>query len=325
MSSTAPRPPTEIELEPNNQGRVYIRGLQPGRTYRLIARTKADGRLLAGEVQARPPESRLLIPVSEDLASGTAPALPAAPEPLNPRRPTPAPSPANPPPPDLPADAGLGAPRTGDTTPRPDPPAENPPASSARFRGPTPAPPPPGLPAIGADDGRRSAIEPQSYTASPATRNPSPMAPSCLVQAGHLRYMALRDLDGQVWDFSQRRGRLVLLDFWGTWCMPCLRALPEVARLNAQYADRGLEVVGIACEKVGPVEGARRVRQTQGRIPGLDYRILLADEYGRCPVQSQFQIAAYPTLVLLDADGSIVWRGNDVAEAERVIRKQLAY
>jgi thiol-disulfide isomerase/thioredoxin len=149
------------------------------------------------------------------------------------------------------------------------------------------------------------------------------MTPSCLVQSGHLRYLSLNDLDGQPWDFSQHRGRLVLLDFWGTWCGPCVRALPEVARLNSQYADRGLEVIGIACEKVGPVEGARKVRQKQSQIDGLNYRILMADEYGRCPVQSQFQIASYPTLVLLDSDGTILWRGNDVSEAERQIRKRL--
>jgi len=318
MASTAPRAPTEIELEPNNQGRFYIRGLQPGRTYRLIARSKADGRLLVGEVQVRPPETRLLIPLNEENATDTTPALPGSPEPLTPRKPTPAPSPGgNPPPPDASGDAGLGTPRGGDTGARPNAPPDNATASSARFNGPTPAPPP----AIGADDGRRSGIEPQSYSAAPAPIRP--MTPSCLVQSGHLRYLSLNDLDGQPWDFSQHRGRLVLLDFWGTWCGPCVRALPEVARLNSQYADRGLEVIGIACEKVGPAEGARKVRQKQSQIDGLNYRILLADEYGRCPVQSQFQIASYPTLVLLDSDGTILWRGNDVSEAERQIRKRL--
>src|SRR5262245_49866260 len=104
MASAAPRPPTEMELEPNKQGRCHIPGLQPGRTYRLIARTKADGRMLVGEVQVRPPESRLLIPVSEEFASGTTPSLPGAPEPLNPRRSTPA---ANPIAPDSSGDAGL--------------------------------------------------------------------------------------------------------------------------------------------------------------------------------------------------------------------------
>jgi hypothetical protein len=65
------------------------------------------------------------------------------------------------------------------------------------------------------------------------------------------------------------------------------------------------------------------VRQKQSQIDGLNYRILMADEYGRFPVQSQFQIASYPTLVLLDSDGTILWRGNDVSEAERQIRKRL--
>src|SRR5262245_45787365 len=48
-----------IDVETTNQGYFYIPGLQPGRPYRLVARTKMDGRVLVGEVQARPPETRL--------------------------------------------------------------------------------------------------------------------------------------------------------------------------------------------------------------------------------------------------------------------------
>lgn len=316
MASVAPRPPTEVELDPNNQGRFYIRGLQPGRTYRLVARSRGDSKLLVGEVQARPPESRLMIPLTEDFASGTAPPIPGAPEPLIPKRSGPAQSA------DGSWNAGLGAPRAGDPGVRPDSSAAL--APSGRPALPTPAPTLSGAPTIGGDDSRRTGIEPQSYSSAPSAPK-APLTPSCLVQAGRVRYLALNDLDGQPWDFSQHRGRLVLLDFWGTWCTPCVRALPEIARLHAQYADRGLEVVGIACERTGPADAVRRVRQIQNRVPGLDYRILIAEESGRCPVQAQFQITAYPTLVLLDGDGTILWRGNDAAEADRVIRKRLGF
>lgn len=315
MASFAPRPPTEVELDPDNQGRFYIRGLQPGRTYRLIARSRGDEKLLVGEVQVRPPDSRLVIPITEDFASGATPALPGAPEPLIPKRSVQAH------PPDGSPNAGLGAPRAGDPGVRPDTGA----SPSGRAALPTPAPPPAGGLAIGADDSRRSGIEPQSFTATPPVAPPAPFTPSCVVQGGRLRNLVLNDLDGQPWSFAQHRGQLVLLDFWGTWCGPCVRALPEIVRLNSQYGDRGLEVVGIACERSGPADAARRVRQTQSRVPGLDYRILLSEESGRCPVQTQFQISAYPTLVLLDSEGSILWRGHDVSEAERVIRKRLGF
>jgi thiol-disulfide isomerase/thioredoxin len=323
MASLAPRPPTEIELEPNNQGRFYIRGLQPGRTYRLIARTKGNGQLLVGEVQARPPETRLLIPVSEELASGTTPNLPQSPEPLNPKnRPAPPPSIGNEPANDAPNGAGLGPPRAGDAGVRPDQGTDRS-AYVSRPAIPTPAPPPTGVPAIGADLSRRSAIEPQSYAAAPSPAHSQ--APACLIQSGRLRYLTLPDVDGRTWDFSQHRGQLVLLDFWGTWCQPCMRALPDLVRLHSQYGDRGLEVVGISCERNGLADGARRVRQVQARIPGMNYRMLLADDYSRCPVQTQFQIHSYPTLVLLDGDGTILWRGSEVAEAEILIRRRLGY
>ncbi|MFO0808006.1 MAG: thioredoxin-like domain-containing protein [Gemmataceae bacterium] len=282
--------PQEVELDPANKGHFYIRGLQPGRTYRLIARSRLDGRMLAGEVQARPPETRLLIPLSEELAGATTPPLPAAPAMPPGRgtgtslvRPAPLPGPT----------AELGAPRGG----------------TSEFA-------PAATPSTGG-------VEPQSYSVPAVT--PSPTVPSCLVSAGRLQYMSLRDPDGQVWDFSQHRGKLVLLDFWGTWCGPCLRSIPELIRLQSTHRDRGLEVIGIACERGSSAENARRVRDKSRQIAGLNYRLVLADEEGRCPVRAQFRIESYPTLVLLDGDGTILWRGGSgqAADLDRVIRERL--
>lgn len=290
IGAAAGSAPQEVELDPANKGHFYIRGLQPGRTYRLIARSRVEGRMLAGEVQARPPETRLLIPLSEELAGASTPPLPVAPTLPSARgtgtslvKPAPPPGPA----------AELGAPRGG----------------TSEF-----------APTAAIAPGH---VEPQSYTVPAVTA--SPTVPSCLISAGRVQYLSLRDPDGNVWDLRQRRGKLVLLDFWGTWCGPCLRAIPELVRLQANYRDRGLEVIGIACERDAPPASARRVKDKARQIPGLNYRMLVADEDGRCPVRAQFHIESYPTLVLLDADGAIVWRGGPTqfAELERTIRERL--
>jgi thiol-disulfide isomerase/thioredoxin len=166
-------------------------------------------------------------------------------------------------------------------------------------------------------------IQPQSFV-QPAPVTPSPSA-ACVVSGGRVVSLRLPDVDGRQWDFSQRRGRLVLLDFWGTWCGPCLRAVPEVSRLNASYAAAGLEVVGIACERSSPTENARRVRATRQRL-GINYRLVLAGAPG-APVEQQFRVSALPTLILLDADGTIIWRGHpeQARELESLIRRRLGY
>jgi thiol-disulfide isomerase/thioredoxin len=165
-------------------------------------------------------------------------------------------------------------------------------------------------------------IQPQSFNI-PA---PSPAGPTCLVANNRVQYLSLPDVDGGTWDFAQRRGRLVLLDFWGTWCGPCRQAIPGLAQLQSTYYNAGLEVVGVSCENgESAAENARRVRDARQRIPAINYRLVLANKYGSCPVQSQFHIAQYPTMVLLDSDGTILWRGGSdrIRELEQLIRRRL--
>ncbi len=51
--------------------------------------------------------------------------------------------------------------------------------------------------------------------------------------------------DGREVDFTNLRGKVVLIDFWATWCVPCMEQMPEIKRLHAKYRDQGLEVIGV--------------------------------------------------------------------------------
>jgi thiol-disulfide isomerase/thioredoxin len=302
------------DVETVSQGHFYIRGLQPGRTYKLVARTRQEGgHMLVGEVQARPPETRLLIPLGEELAGSATPPMPPPPGPPSANA-RPQANPRAVPPPSPPWDAGpaaglaapkLGAPEYGSA----DQIAANNPVGPPRISLPQPAP--------------VSPIQPQSYATAPTTPNHPPAGPACVVSGGRVVSLRLPDADGREWDFAQRRGRLVLLDFWGTWCVPCLRAVPEVNRLHTTYSSSGLEVVGIACERGTPAENAGKVRATRQRL-NIGYRLVLVDTQGSS-VEQQFRVVALPTLVLIDSDGTILWRGSpeQIRELDGIIRRRL--
>src|SRR5262249_53232543 len=98
----------------------------------------------------------------------------------------------------------------------------------------------------------------------PTSRIQLPKAPVpwCVEVNNQLVGFALYDLDGHVWEYrKQRRGKLMLIDFWSTSCVPCLQTLPYLRQLQDRYGSLGLEVAGIAYEDRGTLpEQAKRVR-----------------------------------------------------------------
>ncbi len=344
-------------------GFFTIPGLTPGRGYMLTARTSGESeRKLAGRVQATPPQPRLVIKMTEELYSPNIPAAPTHPGDGAPAARTGgikgnSPFDDGPPAPPLPdflqperTRGGDGWQPNGGSGARPIPDIADPPAG--------PRPPPLGEPRIpptgtfnpeniadGSDQRRPpppiinipgpGPTPPPLPDPDPAPMgsNPGPGAfrfpnqprvPSCEFAGRRLVNFALNDLNGQPWEFHDHHGRLVLLDFWGTWCMPCMRAIPHLKKLQGDYGPYGLEVVGIACEKTSGSERVRKVRDVIDRQQ-INYRVVLGEDYEQCPVQQKFGIRAYPTLILLDSNGNILWRGDagGLAQLEQTIQQQL--
>jgi thiol-disulfide isomerase/thioredoxin len=154
----------------------------------------------------------------------------------------------------------------------------------------------------------------------------APRVPSCVLTGRQLDNFALNDLSGQPWEYRHHTGKLVLLDFWGTWCIPCRQAIPHLNILQATYGRSGLEVVGIAYEEGALQEQIRKVSSVRDRM-GINYRLLLGSG-SSCPVRTQFAINAFPTLILLDRDNRIIWRAEGLdayklQELDTIIQQQL--
>lgn len=97
-------------------------------------------------------------------------------------------------------------------------------------------------------------------------------------------------------DLAKLRGRLVLVNFWATWCPPCVEEMPALARLQARYASRGFEVVA-----VNQGEMPARVRAFADRAgPGVTM-VLDRDK----EVAAGWKVRALPTTFLVDAEGRI--------------------
>jgi len=109
---------------------------------------------------------------------------------------------------------------------------------------------------------------------------------------------ALASLQGKTVRLSDFRGRVVLLDFWATWCEPCRQEIPQLIQLQRQYARRGFSVLGIALDDAGAT-----VVQPVARELGINYPVAI----GSLRVAAAYGgMEALPTAFLVGRDGRIL-------------------
>ncbi len=125
--------------------------------------------------------------------------------------------------------------------------------------------------------------------------SPAP-APESLAEAAPAPAFDLEDFDGRRHRLSDYRGKVVLLDFWATWCGPCIAAMPKMQSLHERYADRGLVVAGIAVR-----ENSREAPVTFFREKGYGYLALHGDD----AVTAAYDVRGIPLLVLIVPDGTV--------------------
>lgn len=126
-----------------------------------------------------------------------------------------------------------------------------------------------------------------------------------------------RRLSGGTFKLSELRGRIVLVDFWGMWCGPCVAQLPKLRNLRQQFAGKPFEIVGIDSD--ADVEALRRF-VTANRI---DW-ITVLDGSTDGPVAKSWRLDSWPTSFLLDGEGVIQARNPDLDSLATQISKMLA-
>jgi thiol-disulfide isomerase/thioredoxin len=107
----------------------------------------------------------------------------------------------------------------------------------------------------------------------------------------------LNDLEGKPLSLAEAKGKIVLLNFWATWCGPCRAEVPDLVDLQKRYADK-LEIIALATDEDDTDEVRRFVLKS-----GINYRVaMISDEVRR----DYGGIAALPTSFVIDAQGRIV-------------------
>ncbi|HSR64362.1 MAG TPA: TlpA disulfide reductase family protein [Xanthomonadaceae bacterium] len=140
---------------------------------------------------------------------------------------------------------------------------------------------------------QRSAPAPGSTTASASTAPPPAVGQPAEVAIPSLR---VTTVDGKPWDLAGRRGRWVVVNFWATWCGPCLKEMPELSALDAMREH--VEVIGLDYEDTTPA-----ALQAFLRKHPVVYPVAIVDVYA--PPRDFAPPRGLPTTFLIAPDGKV--------------------
>ncbi|MBM3748181.1 MAG: TlpA family protein disulfide reductase [Acidobacteria bacterium] len=107
----------------------------------------------------------------------------------------------------------------------------------------------------------------------------------------------LKDPGGSVVRLSQYRGKVVLLNFWATWCGPCVVEIPWFVEFERRYKDQGFAVLGISMDE----DGWEAVRPFMSRLK-VNYRVLMGDDR---VARDYGGVDSLPTTFMIDREGKV--------------------
>lgn len=140
--------------------------------------------------------------------------------------------------------------------------------------------------------------------------------PPKAIAANSLFSQQLPDSKGQIRSLSQWKGKILIVNFWASWCGPCVKEMPELSALQDSFTDRHVQIIGIGIDSIANIAAfAGRHRITYPLYAAEIDGIQLSRDFGN-------QAGVLPFTVLLDSDGSIRKTYTGIKTDE--IRKDLA-
>jgi peroxiredoxin len=125
--------------------------------------------------------------------------------------------------------------------------------------------------------------------------------------------LKLKDINGKSVTLSDYKGKVVLLDFWATWCPPCRKEIPGLVSLYDAYRSRGLVVVGVSMD-----DSKKDIRKFAKKL-GMDYPILIG--YGHEDLEPAFGQLPLPTAFVISRDGRICFKHDGMTGKDQFERE----
>jgi thiol-disulfide isomerase/thioredoxin len=126
-------------------------------------------------------------------------------------------------------------------------------------------------------------------------------------------------IDNSDFELAKYSGKYLLLDFWGTWCVPCIKLIPELKKLNSDFSDKNFALISVAYDESPNIVTDFVVKEN------MNWAHLFVDsnQYAENSVISKLKINKYPTTILISPDGKIVGRDLEIDDLRKLLIEKL--
>lgn len=128
-----------------------------------------------------------------------------------------------------------------------------------------------------------------------------------------------KHLDNSIFELKQHPGKYILFDFWGTWCNPCLKLIPELKKLNSEYSKEKFELVSVAFDS-----DPQKVKDFVEK-ENMDWVHLFVNQKqeNKNSLIEKLKITSYPSTILIDPKGKIIARNLDIEKLKDLLNEKL--
>ncbi len=130
-------------------------------------------------------------------------------------------------------------------------------------------------------------------------KSESPVADSSVTVGSMAPDFSLKDVEGNSRALSSFKGKIILLEFWATWCPPCKASIPDMMELQKKYQEKGFTVLGVSIDSDS--DASAKVAQFLASY-GITYPVLIADE----TVPMTYNVMSIPTSYLISRNGTVI-------------------
>lgn len=129
----------------------------------------------------------------------------------------------------------------------------------------------------------------------------------------------VKDLDGKPLKVANFKGKVVMIDFWATWCGPCVGEVPNVAAVYQKYHDKGFEIIGVSLDR----EGDKDKMISFTKEHNMPWPQFYDGKYWQNELSVKYGIRSIPATFLLDGSGKIIAKNLRGEALEPAVKKAL--